>query len=76
MTERMVLCEPPPPFSQVTILGRFVYVLVKTDQIVDVDHADYIGSLAGRDHVGIGSDFDGIGSVPVGLEVGLAVSTL
>lgn len=32
------------------------------------DHADYIGRLAGREHVGIGSDFDGIDAVPEGLE--------
>ncbi|GAA6039029.1 hypothetical protein JCM8097_000161 [Rhodosporidiobolus ruineniae] len=32
------------------------------------DHADYIGRLAGREHVGIGSDFDGIGKTPEGLE--------
>ncbi|BGP36607.1 hypothetical protein JCM10450v2_000497 [Rhodotorula kratochvilovae] len=32
------------------------------------DHADYIGRLAGREHVGIGSDFDGIESTPEGLE--------
>ncbi|KWU46703.1 hypothetical protein RHOSPDRAFT_14757 [Rhodotorula sp. JG-1b] len=32
------------------------------------DHADYIGRLAGREHVGIGSDFDGIEDVPEGLE--------
>lgn len=32
------------------------------------DHADYIGRLAGREHVGIGSDFDGIEAVPEGLE--------
>ena len=33
-----------------------------------VDHIDHIAKLAGIDHVGIGSDFDGITSVPVGLE--------
>ncbi|GAA5827033.1 hypothetical protein JCM11251_002214 [Rhodosporidiobolus azoricus] len=32
------------------------------------DHADYIGKLAGRDKVGLGSDFDGITAVPEGLE--------
>lgn len=32
------------------------------------DHIDYIREVAGVDHVGIGSDFDGISSVPVGLE--------
>ena len=32
------------------------------------DHIDHIANLAGVDHVGIGSDFDGISSTPVGLE--------
>ncbi len=32
------------------------------------DHIDRVVKLAGVDHVGIGSDFDGIGSVPIGLE--------
>jgi membrane dipeptidase len=33
-----------------------------------VDHVDHIVKAAGIDHVGIGSDFDGITSWPVGLE--------
>lgn len=33
-----------------------------------VDHIDHIVSLVGPDHVGLGSDFDGIPSTPVGLE--------
>ena len=32
------------------------------------DHIDHIRDVAGIDHVGIGSDFDGISSTPVGLE--------
>ncbi len=32
------------------------------------DHIDHVRKVAGVDHVGIGSDFDGIGSTPVGLE--------
>jgi membrane dipeptidase len=32
------------------------------------DHIDHIRRVAGVDHVGLGSDFDGISSVPVGLE--------
>jgi membrane dipeptidase len=32
------------------------------------DHVDHIRKVAGIDHVGIGSDFDGITDVPVGLE--------
>jgi membrane dipeptidase len=40
--------------------------------IVDVadvaDHIDHAVSIAGIDHVGLGSDFDGVGNLPVGLE--------
>jgi membrane dipeptidase len=32
------------------------------------DHIDHIRDIAGIDHVGIGSDFDGISTTPVGLE--------
>jgi membrane dipeptidase len=32
------------------------------------DHIEHVREVAGIDHVGIGSDFDGITSVPVGLE--------
>lgn len=32
------------------------------------NHIDHIRKVAGIDHIGIGSDFDGISSVPVGLE--------
>src|ERR1700722_15653089 len=32
------------------------------------DHVDHIKQVAGVDHVGLGSDFDGIGDAPVGLE--------
>jgi membrane dipeptidase len=32
------------------------------------DHIEHVRKVAGIDHVGIGSDFDGITSVPVGLE--------
>ncbi|KAF8995477.1 membrane dipeptidase-domain-containing protein [Cyathus striatus] len=32
------------------------------------NHIDHVAHIAGRKHVGLGSDFDGIGDVPVGLE--------
>lgn len=32
------------------------------------DHVDHIASVTGRAHVGIGSDYDGIDSCPIGLE--------
>src|SRR5438034_391979 len=33
-----------------------------------VDHIDHIVKVAGIDHVGLGSDFDGIPSAPEGME--------
>lgn len=32
------------------------------------DHIDHVREVAGIDHIGIGGDYDGIGSTPVGLE--------
>lgn len=32
------------------------------------DHIDHIRRIAGIDHVGLGSDYDGVASLPVGLE--------
>ena len=42
--------------------------LPKIPWTVVVDHIDHIAKVAGVDHVGIGSDFDGIGAVPEGME--------
>lgn len=33
-----------------------------------VDHIDYIVKLVGDDYVGIGSDFDGVSSLPIGMD--------
>ncbi len=33
-----------------------------------IDHIDHIAKVAGVDHVGLGSDFDGISSMPEGLD--------
>lgn len=41
--------------------------LVTVDVGTVVDHIDYIVKLVGPDYVGFGSDFDGVGSLPVGL---------
>ena len=52
----------------VTFVPQF---LTANDQatIADVaDHIDHIANIAGVDHVGIGSDYDGIESTPVGME--------
>jgi len=33
-----------------------------------IDHIDHIAKVAGVDHVGLGSDFDGVSSLPEGLD--------
>jgi len=42
--------------------------LPKVSWTVIVDHIDHMVKVAGIDHVGIGSDFDGIPTVPEGME--------
>lgn len=38
------------------------------DASIVVDHIEHIIKIAGIDHVGLGSDYDGIGKTPVGME--------
>ncbi len=42
--------------------------LPATPLSVLIDHFDHIAKIAGIDHVGIGSDFDGVPNLPVGME--------
>jgi membrane dipeptidase len=54
------------------VMVTFVPSFVSDDgnaTLADVaDHIDHVKAVAGVEHVGIGSDYDGITSVPVGLE--------
>jgi membrane dipeptidase len=51
------------------IQQRYRARLPKVDIKAALRHIDHIAKVAGPDHVGIGSDFDGIsGMVPAGLE--------
>ena len=51
-------------------MGKFDSLHVNPTNVETVaDHIDHVVKIAGIDHVGIGSDFDGVsGSLPVGLE--------
>ncbi len=40
------------------------YMDIRPPLSVLIDHIDYVAKLAGTDHVGIGSDFDGVESLP------------
>ncbi len=42
--------------------------LVLGDLALVADHIDRVVEIAGIDHVGLGSDFDGVGQLPIGLD--------
>lgn len=53
----------------VNFYNRFVSADPDSADVKTVaDHVDHIASVTGRAHVGIGSDYDGIESCPIGLE--------
>ncbi|KAH9818586.1 Peptidase M19 family [Teratosphaeria destructans] len=52
--------------NSTTGLPDFVHETNTIEHVVD--HITYIGDLIGYDHVGLGSDFDGIPNVPRGLD--------
>jgi membrane dipeptidase len=47
---------------------RLLDSLPNTPLSVLIDHIDHIAKVAGVDHVGIGSDFDGVTALPTGME--------
>ncbi len=47
---------------------RELFALVPVDVGTVVDHIDHVVGLVGAEHVGLGSDFDGIPSLPRGLD--------
>ena len=51
-------------------LTEFRATLVASRGTVELvaDHVEHIARVAGHDHVGLGSDFDGVGSLPEGLD--------
>jgi membrane dipeptidase len=52
----------------VTFVPGFLKAGGKATLADAADHMDHVRKVAGPDHVGIGSDFDGIPTVPAGLE--------
>ncbi len=44
------------------------YLAIRPPLSVLIDHFDYVAKLIGVDHVGIGSDFDGISSTPLEMD--------
>ncbi len=57
-----------PEFDESVRTMRAKDPLPRIPYTVVVDHIEHVAKIAGVDHVGIGSDFDGIMDVPQGLE--------
>ncbi|TBU50803.1 membrane dipeptidase-domain-containing protein [Dichomitus squalens] len=61
-----------PNKTDAVVMVNFAPYFVAPSGEADVkwvaDHVDHIAKVAGKEHVGLGSDFDGIGEVPIGLE--------
>ncbi len=60
--------EDTPDYEAADKLLRDANPLPRVPWTVIVDHIDHMVKVAGIDHVGIGSDFDGISSIPEGME--------
>ena len=58
----------PKKLEEETEKLHAMHPLPTTPLSVLIDHFDHIARVAGIDHVGIGSDFDGVPSLPVGME--------
>ena len=52
----------------VTFVPSFLSAAAQATLSDVADHIDHVANIAGIDHVGIGSDYDGIDTTPVGLE--------
>jgi membrane dipeptidase len=65
-----VLRRLPDNGGVVMVVFNPPFLTARADATISdvADHIERVAELAGVDHVGIGSDFDGIGQVPVGLE--------
>ena len=59
----------PVPFSASNAIDRAYAAQVPRPPLSSlIDHIDHIAKIAGIDHVGIGTDFDGISSLPEGID--------
>ncbi|MBK8494462.1 MAG: dipeptidase [Chitinophagaceae bacterium] len=62
--------NPEPYFADVFLFEKYPAEVnaLRPPLSMLLDHLDYIVKLAGVDHVGLGSDFDGINSAPLQLD--------
>lgn len=68
--DSMLKINPEPYFADKFLFEKYPAEVqnMRPPLSLLIDHLDYIVQLIGVDHVGLGSDFDGVNSLPVGLE--------
>ncbi len=68
--DSMLKVNPEPYFMQVYLFEKYPDEVssLRPPLSALLDHLDYIVTLAGVDHVGLGSDFDGVNSLPQQLD--------
>ena len=54
--------------QKISQLFKEDYTAIRPSLQILIDHIDYVAKLIGADHVGLGSDFDGITNVPTDME--------
>ena len=68
---RALPAGPDGAFAAARLSARrdsLLAALPQTPFSVLIDHIDHVARVAGVDHVGIGSDFDGVSALPLGME--------
>ena len=68
--DSLLKVNPEPYFMQVYLFEKYPEEVrsLRPPLSLLLDHLDYIVNLIGADHVGIGSDFDGVNSLPQQLD--------
>jgi membrane dipeptidase len=68
--DSMLKINPEPYFMQVYLFNKYPDEVkgLRPPLSLLLDHLDYIVKMVGVDYVGLGSDFDGVNSLPEGLD--------
>ncbi len=68
--DSMLKINPEPYFSDTYLFDKYPDEVkaLRPPLSMLIDHLDYIVKLIGVDHVGLGSDFDGVNSLPLELD--------
>lgn len=68
--DSMLKINPEPYFMEVYLFNKYPDEVkgLRPPMSLLLDHLDYIVKLVGVDYVGLGSDFDGVNSLPSGLD--------